>query len=89
MAVAQRSLSPDDVDSVLSGDDCSATSTTASSANGNGSNRRVMMGSDVDVDMETSSVYSCDAEGYYTSFHIDSGLKTLKVHISTCNLMRQ
>lgn len=27
---------------------------------------------------ETSSVYSCDTEGYYTSFHVDSGLKTLK-----------
>lgn len=25
-----------------------------------------------------SSVYSCDTEGYYTSFHVDSGLKTLK-----------
>jgi hypothetical protein len=32
-----------------------------------------------ELDLETSSVYSCDAEGYYTSFHIDSGLKTLKV----------
>lgn len=29
-------------------------------------------------DGETSSVYSCDTEGYYTSFHVDSGLKTLK-----------
>lgn len=29
-------------------------------------------------DDETSSVYSCDTEGYYTSFHMDSGLKTLK-----------
>lgn len=29
-------------------------------------------------DDETSSAYSCDTEGYYTSFHIDSGLKTLK-----------
>lgn len=29
-------------------------------------------------DGETSSVYSCDTEGYYTSFHMDSGLKTLK-----------
>ena len=57
----------DDVDSVLSGDDCSAASTTTSRTNGNA------------ADMETSSVYSCDAEGYYTSFHIDSGLKTLKV----------
>lgn len=27
---------------------------------------------------ETSSIYSCDTEGYYTSFHMDSGLKTLK-----------
>lgn len=27
---------------------------------------------------ENSSVYSCDTEGYYTSFHVDSGLKTLK-----------
>ncbi|XP_055373794.1 putative uncharacterized protein DDB_G0282133 [Condylostylus longicornis] len=30
------------------------------------------------IDDETSSAYSCDTEGYYTSFHIDSGLKTLK-----------
>lgn len=30
------------------------------------------------LDDETSSAYSCDTEGYYTSFHIDSGLKTLK-----------
>lgn len=29
-------------------------------------------------DGETSSVYSCDTEGYYTSFHMDSGLKTLR-----------
>lgn len=29
-------------------------------------------------DMETCSAYSCDTEGYYTSFHVDSGLKTLK-----------
>ncbi|XP_063981138.1 uncharacterized protein LOC135164586 [Diachasmimorpha longicaudata] len=27
---------------------------------------------------ETCSVYSCDTEGYYTSFHMDSGLKTLR-----------
>lgn len=27
---------------------------------------------------ETSSMYSCDTEGYYTSFHLDSGLKTLR-----------
>lgn len=33
----------------------------------------------VDVyDDETSSMYSCDTEGYFTSFHVDSGLKTLK-----------
>lgn len=29
-------------------------------------------------DDETSSAYSCDTEGYYTSFHVDSGLKPLK-----------
>lgn len=29
-------------------------------------------------DGDSSSVYSCDTEGYYTSFHVDSGLKTLK-----------
>lgn len=29
-------------------------------------------------DLETSSAYSCDTEGYYTSFHMDSGLRTLK-----------
>lgn len=33
---------------------------------------------DIQDDGETSSVYSCDTEGYYTSFHMDSGLKTLK-----------
>ncbi|XP_050534205.1 uncharacterized protein LOC126901608 [Daktulosphaira vitifoliae] len=27
---------------------------------------------------ETGSTYSCDTEGYYTSFHLDSGLKTLR-----------
>ncbi|EDW55437.1 GM23259 [Drosophila sechellia] len=30
------------------------------------------------LDDETSSAYSCDTEGYYTSFHMDSGLRTLK-----------
>ncbi|PSN41639.1 hypothetical protein C0J52_24808 [Blattella germanica] len=34
-------------------------------------------------DGETSSIYSCDTEGYYTSFHMDSGLKTLKEEEST------
>ncbi|XP_075216055.1 NHS actin remodeling regulator GUK-holder isoform X2 [Lycorma delicatula] len=29
-------------------------------------------------DGETCSMYSCDTEGYYTSFHMDSGLKTLR-----------
>lgn len=33
---------------------------------------------DLFYDDETSSAYSCDTEGYYTSFHVDSGLKTLK-----------
>ncbi|XP_018561614.2 uncharacterized protein LOC108903802 isoform X1 [Anoplophora glabripennis] len=33
---------------------------------------------DLHEDGETSSIYSCDTEGYYTSFHMDSGLKTLK-----------
>lgn len=33
---------------------------------------------DLHDDMETSSEFSCDTEGYYTSFHMDSGLKTLK-----------
>lgn len=27
-------------------------------------------------DDENSSIYSCDTEGYFTSFHLDSGLKT-------------
>lgn len=66
-----------DVDSALSGDDCSATTTSSTSQrpdNGGGHN---------ELDLETSSVYSCDAEGYYTSFHIDSGLKTLKVPSSS------
>ena len=30
-------------------------------------------------DGDTSSVFSCDAEGYYTSFHIDSGLRNATV----------
>lgn len=75
-AGGKRSLSPEmDVDSALSGDDCSATTTTTASSSG----ARHGDGHALDHDMETSSVYSCDAEGYYTSFHIDSGLKTLKV----------
>ena len=74
----KRSLSPEmDVDSALSGDDCSAT-TTATGSSGV-SHSKNGDGHALDHDMETSSVYSCDAEGYYTSFHIDSGLKTLKV----------
>ena len=28
-------------------------------------------------DDDTSSAYSCDTEGYYTSFHIDSGLRSV------------
>uniref|UniRef100_A0AAR5PSQ1 WASP family protein member n=2 Tax=Dendroctonus ponderosae TaxID=77166 RepID=A0AAR5PSQ1_DENPD len=31
-----------------------------------------------DLHEDGDSVYSCDTEGYYTSFHMDSGLKTLK-----------
>lgn len=71
----QRSFSPEmDVDSALSGDDCSATTTSSiHRPDENGHNNPN------ELDLETSSVYSCDAEGYYTSFHIDSGLKTLKV----------
>lgn len=37
-------------------------------------------------DGETSSVYSCDTEGYYTSFHVDSGLKTLKEEETSSSL---
>ncbi|XP_071550761.1 uncharacterized protein [Panulirus ornatus] len=29
------------------------------------------------LDDDTSSAYSCDTEGYYTSFHIDSGLRSV------------
>ncbi|CAH0552480.1 unnamed protein product, partial [Brassicogethes aeneus] len=36
---------------------------------------------------ETSSIYSCDTEGYYTSFHMDSGLKSLKEEEFNCNSM--
>lgn len=39
---------------------------------------------DLHEDGETSSVYSCDTEGYYTSFHMDSGLKTLKEEELPC-----
>lgn len=71
-----RSFSPEmDVDSALSGDDCSATTTSSI-------HRPDENGLHNEVDLETSSVYSCDAEGYYTSFHIDSGLKTLKVQLN-------
>lgn len=40
---------------------------------------------DLHEDLETSSEFSCDTEGYYTSFHMDSGLKTLKEEeVSPC-----
>ncbi|XP_026322359.1 uncharacterized protein LOC113231977 [Hyposmocoma kahamanoa] len=43
---------------------------------------------DLHEDLETSSEFSCDTEGYYTSFHMDSGLKTLKEEeISPCTPM--
>lgn len=29
-------------------------------------------------DDENSSIYSCDTEGYFTSFHLDSGLKSMR-----------
>lgn len=32
----------------------------------------------VDLFDDNESQYSCDTEGYFTSFHVDSGLKTLK-----------
>lgn len=32
----------------------------------------------VDMFDDNESQYSCDTEGYFTSFHVDSGLKTLK-----------
>lgn len=32
----------------------------------------------VDLFDDNESMYSCDTEGYFTSFHVDSGLKTLK-----------
>ncbi|XP_057376794.1 serine-rich adhesin for platelets-like [Daphnia carinata] len=68
-----RSFSPEmDADSALSGDDCSATTTSSIHRAENGHPNHN------ELDLETSSLYSCDAEGYYTSFHIDSGLKTLK-----------
>ena len=73
---ATRPLSPEDSDSVLSGDDCSATTKDGTSAQVS------------DLDMETSSVYSCDAEGYYTSFQFDSGLKGLKVRPRHFNSIR-
>ncbi|KAK0161396.1 hypothetical protein PV327_009871 [Microctonus hyperodae] len=39
---------------------------------------------------ETCSVYSCDTEGYYTSFHMDSGLKTLREEeLTTTALVQQ
>lgn len=76
----KRSLSPEmDVDSALSGDDCSGTTTTTTSSMSQRNGAADELNGHHDHDMETSSVYSCDAEGYYTSFHIDSGLKTLKV----------
>lgn len=74
-----------DVDSALSGDDCSATTSSSIhrlvNPDENGHHHHN------ELDLETSSVYSCDAEGYYTSFHIDSGLKTLKVSIDCLILL--
>lgn len=32
----------------------------------------------IDLFDDNESQYSCDTEGYFTSFHVDSGLKTLK-----------
>lgn len=32
----------------------------------------------IDLFDDNESMYSCDTEGYFTSFHVDSGLKTLK-----------
>ncbi|KAK8746633.1 hypothetical protein OTU49_017114 [Cherax quadricarinatus] len=35
------------------------------------------------LDDDTSSAYSCDTEGYYTSFHIDSGLRSVSYEGNT------
>uniref|UniRef100_A0A2S2R768 Uncharacterized protein n=1 Tax=Sipha flava TaxID=143950 RepID=A0A2S2R768_9HEMI len=44
-----------------------------------GSTKPTYQGGSVTSDeCETGSTYSCDTEGYYTSFHVDSGLKTLR-----------
>ena len=54
---------------------------------GGGGGGRVESGSEGgQEDVDTGSVYSCDAEGYYTSFHIDSGLKTLREGHSDASL---
>lgn len=39
-------------------------------------NGEIMMNNRDLYDDENSSIYSCDTEGYFTSFHLDSGLKT-------------
>ncbi|XP_055298073.1 uncharacterized protein LOC129566299 isoform X2 [Sitodiplosis mosellana] len=53
------------------------TSTSSSITSDDTTNHEVPTGY-VDLFDDNESMYSCDTEGYFTSFHVDSGLKTLK-----------
>lgn len=53
------------------------TSTSSSITSDDTANHEVPTGY-VDLFDDNESMYSCDTEGYFTSFHVDSGLKTLK-----------
>lgn len=53
------------------------TSTSSSITSDDTTNHEVSTGY-VDLFDDNESMYSCDTEGYFTSFHVDSGLKTLK-----------
>lgn len=54
-------------------------STPSRSTNGDSSRNGDLYLTNRDIyDDENSSIYSCDTEGYFTSFHLDSGLKTMR-----------
>lgn len=53
------------------------TSTSSSITSDDTANHEVPTGY-IDLFDDNESMYSCDTEGYFTSFHVDSGLKTLK-----------
>ncbi|CAG0880729.1 unnamed protein product, partial [Darwinula stevensoni] len=70
---------------VPSGDDHDSALSDGSSSrpNDNSLSERTVSPDDVPfIDEESSSLYSCDTEGYYTSFHTDSGLRALQREVS-------